>query len=121
MGDHRRALERRVRALVREHLVQVAQAEALDDIMTNMGDEIAHVIEIKVDEAAFFARIENRAKESGGTRIDDNAETLRNRLAVYHENTAPLLPFYKAKGKLRTIDGMNSIEDVSSEINKILG
>jgi len=37
---------------------------------------------------------------------------LRNRLAVYHENTAPLLPFYKAKGKLRTIDGMNSIEDV---------
>lgn len=99
----------------------VAQAEALDDMMTNRGDEIAHVIEIKVDEVALFARIENRAKESGGTRSDDNAETLRNRLAVYHENTAPLLPFYKAKGKLRTIDGMNSIEDVSSEINKILG
>ena len=99
----------------------VAQAEALDDMMTNRGDEIAHVIEIKVDEAALFARIENRAKESAGTRSDDNAETLRNRLAVYHDNTAPLLPFYKAKGKLRTIDGMNSIEDVSSEINKILG
>lgn len=99
----------------------VAQAEALDDMMTSRGDEIAHVIEIKVDEAALFARIENRAKESAGTRSDDNAETLRNRLAVYHENTAPLLPFYQAKGKLRTIDGMNSIEDVASEIDKILG
>ncbi|MBT6123010.1 MAG: adenylate kinase [Candidatus Puniceispirillum sp.] len=99
----------------------VAQAEALENMMTSRGDEVAHVIEIKVDEAALFARIENRAKESGGTRSDDNAETLRNRLAVYHENTAPLLPFYEAKGKLRTIDGMNSIEDVASEINKILG
>jgi adenylate kinase len=99
----------------------VAQAEALDEMMASRGDEIAHVIEIKVDEAALFARIENRAKESAGNRSDDNAETLRNRLVVYHENTAPLLPFYQAKGKLRSINGMTSIEDVSSEINKILG
>jgi adenylate kinase len=99
----------------------VAQAEALDDMMASRGDEIAHVIEIKVDEAALFARIENRAKESGGTRSDDNAETLRNRLAVYHENTAPLLPFYQDKGKLRSVDGMTSVEEVASEINKILG
>jgi adenylate kinase len=99
----------------------VAQAEALDDMMASRGDEIAHVIEIKVDEAALFARIENRAKESGGTRSDDNAETLRNRLAVYHENTAPLLPFYQGKGKLRSVDGMTSVEEVASEINKILG
>jgi adenylate kinase len=79
------------------------------------------VIEIKVDEAALFARIENRAAEIGGARSDDNADTLRKRLAVYHENTAPLLPYYAEKGVLQTVDGMNSIDDVASQIDRILG
>ena len=70
----------------------VAQAEGLDAMLEQRGLALDHVIEISVDEDALFARIENRAAETGGSRADDNAETLRKRLAVYHENTAPLLP-----------------------------
>ena len=76
----------------------VAQADGLDAMLEARGLALDHVIEIKVDEAALFARIENRAAETGGSRADDNAETLRKRLAVYHENTAPLLPYYDAQG-----------------------
>ncbi|MEL0166031.1 MAG: adenylate kinase, partial [Alphaproteobacteria bacterium] len=61
----------------------VAQAKALDDMLAGKGLALDHVIEIKVDEDALFARIENRAAETGGARSDDNAETLRKRLAVY--------------------------------------
>ena len=71
----------------------VAQAEGLDAMLEQRGLALDHVIEISVDEDALFARIENRAAETGGSRADDNAETLRKRLAVYHENTAPLLPY----------------------------
>ena len=68
-----------------------------------------------------FARIENRAAETGGSRADDNPETLRKRLAVYHENTAPLLPYYDGKGLLKTVDGMFSIDEVGQAIDGILG
>ena len=79
----------------------VAQAEALDEMLAVKGRSLDHVIEIEVDEDALFERIENRASErrrTGTARSDDNAETLRKRLAVYHENTAPLLPYYREKG-----------------------
>ena len=99
----------------------VAQAKALDDMLAGKGLALDHVIEIKVDEDALFARIENRAAETGGARSDDNAETLRKRLAVYHENTTPLLPYYLEKGVLRSVDGMASIEDVATQIDKLLG
>jgi adenylate kinase len=99
----------------------VAQAEALDEMLDARGTGIDHVVEIKVDEAALFARIENRAAESGDARSDDNADTLRKRLAVYHENTAPLLPYYEARGLLRSVDGMTSIEDVATSVAKIVG
>lgn len=99
----------------------VAQANALDEMLASKGLTLDCVIEIKVDEAALFARIENRAAETGGARSDDNADTLRKRLAVYHENTAPLLPYYAEKRVLQTVDGMNSIDDVASQIDRILG
>ena len=82
------------------------------------------MIEIKVNEAVLFARIANRASErrrTGTARSDDNAETLRKRLAVYHENTAPLLPYYRVKGVLRGVDGMGPIEDVATQIDNLLG
>ncbi len=63
----------------------VAQADGLAAMMQDRGLSLDHVIEIEVDEAALFARIETRAAETGGTRSDDNAETLKKRLAVYHE------------------------------------
>ena len=102
----------------------VAQAKALDDILAGKGLALDHVIEIKVDEDALFARIEKRASErrrTGTARSDDNADTLRKRLAVYHENTAPLLPYYLGKGVLRRVDGMRPIEDVATQIDNLLG
>ena len=58
---------------------------------------------------------------SGETlRPDDNPETLKKRLAVYHANTAPLLDFYRAQGKLRTVDGMAPIPMVSEQVRAIL-
>ena len=99
----------------------VAQAEGLDAMLEQRGLALDHVIEISVDEDALFARIENRAAETGSSRADDNAQTLRKRLAVYHENTAPLLPYYDGKGLLKTVDGMNSIDEVGQAIDGILG
>ena len=99
----------------------VAQAEGLDAMLEQRGLALDHVIEISVDEDALFARIENRAAQTGGSRADDNAETLRKRLAVYHENTAPLLPYYDGKGLLKTVDGMDSIDEVGQAIDGILG
>jgi len=99
----------------------VAQADGLGAMFAEAGLTLDHVIEIKVDEDALFARIETRATETGGSRADDNAETLRKRLAVYHENTAPLLPYYTEKGLMRTVDGMASIDEVAQAIDAILG
>jgi adenylate kinase len=79
----------------------VSQAHALDKMLNSKKLALDYVIEIKVDKAALFARIENRAAETGGARSDDNADTLRKRLEVYYENTAPLLPYYADKGVLK--------------------
>ena len=99
----------------------VAQAEGLDEMLAEIGMGINHVIEIKVDEAVLFARIENRANETGGARSDDTAEVLEKRLKVYHESTAPILPYYRGKGNMSVVDGMLAIVDVSSAIKEILG
>jgi len=99
----------------------VAQAFALDEMLSGKGLSLDCFIEIEVDEAALFARIENRAVKTGGARGDDNAATLRRRLAVYHERTAPLLPYYAEKGVLRSVNGMNSVDEVAAQIDAILG
>jgi len=101
----------------------IAQAEALNEMLASRGRALDHVIEIEVDELALFARIENRASErrrTGTARSDDNAEILRKRLAIYRETSAPLLPYYRAKGLLRSVDGMISIEGVATQIDNLL-
>jgi len=99
----------------------VAQAEALDAMLKEKGLTLDHVIELEVDEAALFARIEGRAAESGGAaRADDNPETLKKRLAVYREQTAPILPYYRDTGRLKSVDGMASIEEVTGQLVAIL-
>lgn len=98
----------------------VAQAEALEAMLNGQGRGIDHVIVLDVDDAALIERIQKRAEETGGARGDDNAETLKNRLAVYNTQTAPVLPYYESKGLLRHIDGMASIDDVSQQISDIL-
>lgn len=124
-----------------------AQAEALDDMLSDMGLALNHVVEMKVDDAALVERITGRyscakcgagyhdefqkpAKEGvcdncGWTefsrRKDDNAETVTSRLAAYHAQTAPLLPYYDGKGVLAGVDGMAEIDEVTRQIEAVLG
>ncbi|MEN8196476.1 MAG: nucleoside monophosphate kinase, partial [Pseudomonadota bacterium] len=79
-----------------------------------------HVIEIKVPDRILFDRIAGRAAETGGARADDNAETLKKRLAVYYEQTAPILPYYENTGKLTSVDGTQDIERVTEDLEAIL-
>lgn len=99
----------------------VAQADALDKMLREMKRELDHVISLEVDEDILIDRIKARAAETGGARSDDNEETLRHRLEVYRQQTAPILPYYEQKGLLRKVDGMASIDDVSKSIDSILG
>lgn len=100
------------------------QAEALDQLLISRHTGLDLVIELKVDDTALLARIENRARETlaaGGTvRADDNAEALKTRLWAYYRETAPLIGYYFAQGKLRQVDGMASIADVAHQIDALL-
>lgn len=100
----------------------VAQAEALDAMLAGKGMELDGVVELGVDDDILLARIETRAAETaGGPRADDNAEALAKRLKVYHEQTAPLIAYYKARGKLLTVDGMKDMDEVTRQIEAALG
>jgi adenylate kinase len=122
------------------------QAAALDELLSSQGKQIDAVIELKVDDAALIDRIAGRymcancgagyhdtnlkPKVAGvcdrcGSkdfvrRVDDNAETVKNRLMAYYRETAPLIGYYFAKGKLRSVDGMAPIPEVSRQIEAIL-
>ncbi|MCB1969961.1 MAG: adenylate kinase [Geminicoccaceae bacterium] len=98
----------------------VPQAHALDQMLERKKKKIDVVLLIQVDDDALVERIENRSRESGGARSDDNIETLKKRLQVYYDQTAPVLPVYRDKGLIRTIDGMASIDEVTSEIERVL-
>lgn len=98
----------------------VPQAKALDDMLQHMGRKIDHVIVLEVDNAILIDRIKTRAAETGGARSDDNEEVLKNRLEVYENQTAPLLPYYEEHGVLRRINGMKSIDDVTARIEAVL-
>jgi adenylate kinase len=96
----------------------VAQARALDAMLAGRGAKVDAVIRLKVDESALMARIAKRFAEQG--RPDDNPEVFATRLAAYNEQTAPLLPFYEAQGKLIELDGMASVEAVAGGIDGVL-
>jgi adenylate kinase len=122
------------------------QAAALDELLASQGKQIDAVIEIKVDDAVLIDRISGRymcancgagyhdtsckpkvagkCDRCGGTefvrRADDNPETVKNRLMAYYRETAPLIGYYFAKGKLRSVDGMAAISEVSRQIEALL-
>jgi len=124
----------------------VAQTESLDEILAERGRSLDYVIELKVDEEALVDRIVGRftcAKCGAGyhdkynlpkvegtcdvcgsqefkRRPDDNAETVRTRMAEYRAKTAPILPIYEARGLVRRVDGMGEIDAVTQEIKAIL-
>ncbi len=99
-----------------------AQADALDKMLEEKGLPLDHVIEIAVNDAVLIDRINARVAETpeAERRDDDNAETLKHRLDVYHEQTAPILPYYEARGMLKRADGMQSIDEVSKQIGAII-
>ncbi|WP_419895762.1 adenylate kinase [Roseomonas sp. USHLN139] len=123
------------------------QAEALDVMLKEKGLQLDQVIELKVDDAALVERIAGRftcaqcgagyhdsfkpttrpgiCDACGSTefvrRADDKAETVAARLEAYHRQTAPLLPYYDAQGKLRQVDGMASMDEVARQIEAVLG
>lgn len=98
----------------------VAQAEGLEAMLAELGQKIDVVIELKVDEAALLKRIETRISQGDTARSDDTPEVLKKRLKVYHDQTAPILPFYQARGLVQSIDGMDGIDTVADAINTII-
>lgn len=98
----------------------IAQAEALDNMLSARNSSIDAVIELRVRDEALVERIAKRSKETGGNRGDDTPETLRKRLEVYRKNTAPLLDFYAQQSKLKPVDGMAPVSEVSSQIRRVL-
>jgi len=98
----------------------LVQAEGLDKMLAEKDLALDAVIEIQVPDEELFGRIETRASQSDVVRADDNAETLRKRLDVYHQQTAPVLPYYAGKGMLKTINGLQDISSVTADIMKIL-
>ncbi len=125
----------------------VPQAEALDKLLKEKGIKLDKVIEVAVPDALLIERITGRftcakcgegyhdkfkqpkkagvCDVCGGTeftrRADDNAETVGARLKAYHDQTAPLMPYYKAQGLLQVIDGNRDIDVVTGELESVLG
>ena len=100
----------------------VPQAEALDVMLSSRNDRLDAVIELEVDDSILLGRIETRAAATPGeARADDNADALRKRLEVYHAQTAPLVKYYGQRGVLKTVDGMQDIDLVTSQIEELLG
>lgn len=125
----------------------VGQAKALDKMLENLDKRLKAVIKIEVDEDALVERISGRftcgecgegyhdsfkqpsvegvcdncgAKDAFTRRSDDTPDTVRGRLDVYNNQTAPILPFYKESGLLKKVDGMASMQQVAEQIDEIL-
>ena len=122
------------------------QAVGLDKLLEQQGKTLDVVVEMKVDDAALIERITGRftcakcgtgyhdtfkptkAKDTCDScgsheflrRADDNAETVKSRLMAYYRETAPLIGYYFAKGKLKSIDGMAQIDEVEQQLNTVL-
>ena len=122
------------------------QAEELEILLAERGRNLDHVIELAVDEEALVTRITGRfccavcgtgyhdtfhptsvpgvCDVCGSTKFtrrkDDNEQTVRTRMDEYRAKTAPILPFYEAKGLVRRVDGMGSVDEVANQIDAIL-
>jgi adenylate kinase len=102
----------------------IAQAVALDDILLTQGLDLDCVLELKVDEEVLLDRILNRAKEAKinghSVRADDTEDALRVRLEEYRRQTEPLADYYRAKGILKSIDGLQPIYKVARSLFEAL-
>lgn len=92
----------------------LAQAEALDDLLDEMGRPIQAVIHLEVDNEEIVQRLLDRG------RADDNEDTIRHRLRVFRERTRPLIDYYREQGKLAVVDGMGGIDEIYQRIEDAL-
>jgi adenylate kinase len=102
----------------------VPQAVALDKMLQEKGLKLDGVIELKVDAGILQNRVDNRLREAAARgeelRSDDDPEVLKRRLDAYREQTAPLVDYYRWQGSLKSVDGMQAIDEVESAIHKAL-
>ncbi|HTA65795.1 MAG TPA: adenylate kinase [Xanthomonadaceae bacterium] len=96
----------------------LAQANALDGLLTRLAQPVERAIQLDVDNELLIARLAGRAKAEG--RADDNPESVRKRLEVYDEQTAPVIDYYRHQQKLTAVDGVGSMEDVFARIVEAL-
>ena len=94
------------------------QADALEELLGEYGAQVDQAIELVVDEDELVRRLVSRAAQEG--RSDDNEETIRTRMKVYREQTAPLLEYYDAKGKLTSVDGVGALDEVTARLHDAL-
>ncbi len=146
IGDELDAMGAGIGAIFDGYPRTAAQAESLDEILSARGRKLDHVIELEVNEDALVERITGRftcatcgkgyhdtfeqpkvpgvCDKCGGTefkrRPDDNAETVRTRMAEYRAKTAPILPIYEARGIVAKVDGMADMDDVTAAIEAVV-
>jgi adenylate kinase len=96
----------------------VKQAEALDKMLEKRSQKIDAMIEIFVEDETLFERLVLRGKSSG--RTDDMPETIRRRLAVYHEQTLPVRDFYKSTNRYKSVDNNGTVEKCSVQIENLI-
>jgi adenylate kinase len=146
IGDELDAMGAGVGAIFDGYPRTAAQAESLDEILSARGRKLDHVVELEVNEDALVERITGRftcatcgkgyhdkfeqpkvpgvCDKCGGTefkrRPDDNAETVRTRMAEYRVKTAPILPIYEERGIVTKVDGMAEMDDVTAAIEAAL-
>ena len=92
----------------------IAQAEALKKMLAERGQDVSVMVDLEVPEDELMVRLIKRGKDSG--RADDNEETIKKRLHVYHSQTAPLIDWYKNEKKYQHINGLGTMEGIFAEI-----
>ncbi|MDR1382056.1 MAG: adenylate kinase [Tannerella sp.] len=96
----------------------IPQAEALEGILQKRGWDVTILLDLRVEDDELVKRLVERGKNSG--RTDDNEETIKSRLEVYHTQTAPLAEYYRNKNKHAAINGQGTVEDIFNRIDKAI-
>ncbi|UJJ51469.1 MULTISPECIES: adenylate kinase [Rhodanobacter] len=96
----------------------LTQADALDHLLAKLGQPLDAVVKLEVPNQAIIGRCEIRYKAEA--RADDNPDTVRKRLAIYAEQTAPVADFYAGRGKLQVVDGVGELAEVTARIERAL-
>ena len=96
----------------------IPQAEALKQMLKERGQEVSVMLDLEVPEDELMTRLIKRGQMSG--RADDNEETIKKRLVVYHSQTQPLIEWYKQEGLHYHIDGLGSLDRIFSDISKVV-